>query len=70
MDTNLAVLMAINAVAVATHPVMTAAAPMPDNTKEFDRTLYFKELEGGRTSKFCVTFQVLFQNLCLNNFTY
>ena len=70
MDTNLAVLMAINAVAVATHPVMTTVAPIPDNTTVFDRTLYLKELEEGRTSKCCVTCQVLFQNLCLNNFTH
>jgi len=70
MDTNLAGLMAINAVAVATHPVMTAAAPISDNTTVFDRTLYLKELEEGRTGKCCVTFQVLFQKLRFNNITY
>jgi len=70
MNTNLAVLMAINAVAVSTHPVVTAAAPIPDNTTELDRTLYPKELEEGRTGKCCVTFQVLFQKLRFNNITY
>jgi len=54
MDTNLAVLMALNAVAVTTHPVMTATAPIPDNTTEFDRTLYLKELEGGRIASFAL----------------
>jgi len=70
MDTNLAVLMAINAVAVATHPVMAAAAPIPDNTTEFDRTLHLQELEDRRTGKCCVAFQFLSKSSCLNSFTY
>jgi len=70
MDNNLAVLMATNAVAVATHPVMAAAAPIPDNTTEFDRTLHLQELEDRRTGKCCVAFQFLSKSSCLNSFTY